>query len=200
MAPICFEEGILHGPGAGAAEFMTIAAETFMKEFLGRLFASTRSNGPRWIKTGKYKRRLRQDEEGFAVGDVRKSTAGLLPVEQEAESLRPPLSILDLRLSLNVGGNMIGKHTPYSLAQFEAAGLDEEVTLLESEETLPVTKQIGPSKLNGSAPLPNGVLTNGVHEKDDDAMDIDSGWVGSLASDRAELDAALDDILERMSY
>ena len=65
MLPVCYEEGIFKGFANGAPEYMNIATEMFVKDTLARLFANTRSNGPHWVKTGAYKRRMLREEEGF---------------------------------------------------------------------------------------------------------------------------------------
>ena len=187
MLPICYEEGIFHGFANGTPEFMNIATEMFVKDMLTRLFTSTRSNGPLWIKTGAYKRRLLREEEAFERGEIRKSATGLLPIEQEQERLRPPLSLPDLRLALELGGTAWSTHAPRAMRMFEATGMYDEVADRDGNMAPPSNKG---SMLAPPKPLTNGVIVNGVH-----ADEEDTGWMGGNDGDRIEMDLVLDECL-----
>ena len=96
-------------------QFLTIATETFIKEFLSIVFRRTRSNGPgdsgsaglgagsAWIQTNKYRRQLRREEKALARGDISRDKTGLLPIESKAASERRPLDVADLRVALDIG-------------------------------------------------------------------------------------------------
>lgn len=115
MLPHCYEAGLASGHAPDAAQFMSIATETFIKEVLSSIFSRTRSNPPgdsgnagfgpnnNWILTHKYRRQLAREEEAFQRGEVTRDKTGLLPVEAKAASERGPLGIADLRLALEMG-------------------------------------------------------------------------------------------------
>lgn len=223
MLPICYEEGVFNGFAPGAGDFMNMATEHHLKDFFTRVFASTRANGPRpqWIKTGKYKRRLAREEEGFENGEIRRNVRGLLPVEMEAEQKRMPLSLIDLRLNLELGGTWLAHKPTRSMALFESTAIDDEAGMRSDEDLdpLPHKRSSGmlPPPLTTAAstgsqaalgsltglkpPLTNGVLTNGVHvngvSKDVEMVDVneDHGWQGGADADRMMLDGLLDDCL-----
>src|ERR1700712_94170 len=46
MLPICYENGLVSGHSPDAAQFMSVATETFLKQFLSSVYDKTRSNGP----------------------------------------------------------------------------------------------------------------------------------------------------------
>jgi transcriptional coactivator HFI1/ADA1 len=198
MLPICFEEGLFNGHTSGTPAFMNIATEIHIKDFLTRMYTSTRSNGPRpsWVKTAQYKRRFLHEEELFERGEVRKSVTGYLPVEQESESHRQPLGVFDVRLNLELGGSILGTTAPKSMRMFETLGIDDEAGMRDSvAETLRHKKagMMAPPKPLTNGVLTNGVMTNGVHR--DISVDDDNGWAGGTDSDRMELDKILDDCM-----
>jgi transcriptional coactivator HFI1/ADA1 len=187
MLPICFEEGIFNGFGNGAPDFMNLATETHVKNWLTRLFASTRSNGKNYVKTSSFKRRCIREEAAFRRGEVRKSHTGLLPVEQDMERNRAPLSTKDVRMSIELGGPSFGRRIPRALKVVESLGIDDESAQREQEkEKTPKKGGMLPPKImmNG-----NG-LVNGVHEDDDDY-----GWLGGSRKDRMGLNSILEDCL-----
>lgn len=115
MLPFCYEAGLASGHAPDAAQFMSIATETFIKEVLSSIFSRTRSNGPGdsgnagfgpgsgWIQTHRYRRQLAREEEAFQRGEVARDKSGLLPVEAKAASERGPLGIADMRLAMEMG-------------------------------------------------------------------------------------------------
>jgi len=214
MLPTCYEEGIFNGPARDAPAFMSQATEAFLKNLLSRALQVCRSDGTQYVQTHAYKRRRRREEAAFEAGEVRKSTAGLLPVDQEAEEQRLPLSLLDLRLCVDVGTHGLGSGGARAMMRFEATGIDDEDMFGErwEEEDVPLpakreggagAKAVGPAPAPAPPkPLTNGVLTNGVHhhyEDEDEEMvdeDDDFGWPGGSARDRRELDGILATCLE----
>ncbi|KAJ2976666.1 hypothetical protein NUW58_g8030 [Xylaria curta] len=111
MLPISYAAGLVGGHAPDVAQFMTVATETHIKEFLSTVFGRTRSNGPSesgssgagWIRTHKYRRQLRKEEEALKRGELSRDKTGLLPIEAKAASERPPLGMADLRLALEIG-------------------------------------------------------------------------------------------------
>ena len=115
LLPICYDLGLPNGHANDVGQFLTIATETFIKEFLSVVFRRTRSNGPgdprraglgagsAWIQTNKYRRQLRREEKALARGDISRDKTGLLPIESKAASERRPLDVADLRVALDIG-------------------------------------------------------------------------------------------------
>jgi transcriptional coactivator HFI1/ADA1 len=205
MLPTCYEEGIFNGPAREAPAFMSSALEAFLKNLLTRALQVCRSDGAQYVQTRAYKRRRRREEAAFERGEVRKNAAGLLPVDQEALERRQPLSLLDLRLCVDVGTHGLGRSGARAMMRFEAAGIDDEVMFGErgAEVDAPGAPRresaAGKAVVVAPKPMTNGVLTNGVshHEDEEDVDDDDDcGWPGGSANDRRELGDILADCLE----
>lgn len=189
MVPICYEESLTSGAGLPCAEFMAIATETFVKEVLSAVFSRTRSNGPSGtinnMMMRKYRQQLEVEELAFTRGEIAKDAAtGLLPVEAREASLRRPLGVRDLRLTLELGGGVLG-HMPLIVDQIMGGYFEDE---LETER--------------------HDRLENGVGEPhqeikaDEDAMDLDEDedgslldWEGGTLGDREQLSSLLDECL-----
>ena len=103
MAPICYESGLAAGHSAECPAFMNVATETYIKEALTNFFSRVSSNGPAYIKTAEYKRKVAHDEERAARGEVQRTPGGLLPVEVEEMRKRRRLGMEDLRLAECLG-------------------------------------------------------------------------------------------------
>ncbi|KAI0472723.1 transcriptional regulator of RNA polII, SAGA, subunit-domain-containing protein [Xylariaceae sp. FL0804] len=202
MLPSCYEAGLINGHAPDAAQFMTIATETFIKEFLSTVLSRTRSNGPgdsgtagfgsgtSWIQTHKYRRQLRKEEEAFSKGELSRDKSGLLPVESRAASERPPLCMADLRLALEVGDcgissfPLVRKSVVYGYREGELENYGN-YTWLHGEK---------PLLLDDAGEI--RATTNGnVHP---DPMDIDEDentWEGTTSHDMQTLDNVLDSVL-----
>ena len=187
MVPICYEESLPGGAGMPSAEFMAIATETFVKEVLSAVFSRTRSNGPSGTINGmmmrKYRQQLEREELAFTRGEIAKDTAtGLLPVEAKEASVRRPLGVRDLRLTLELGPSVLG-HMPLIIDQVMGGYLEDEL------ET---------GKQNR---LENGVSQSFEVKIAEDEMDVDdvddflSDWEGGTAADREQLGSLLDECL-----
>ncbi|PGH11211.1 hypothetical protein AJ80_07216 [Polytolypa hystricis UAMH7299] len=183
MVPICYEESIVGGASFPCAVYMAIATENFIKEFLSSVFSRTRSNGPSGTINGtmtrRYRRQLQHEEMAFARGELVKNTAnGLLPVEAKEASAREALGVRDLRLSLELGGGLLG-HMPLIISQIMGGYVEEE---LEAERQDYAE-----------------VVENGVSQASPaDEMDIDDAnweWEGGNSEDREQLMNLLDDCL-----
>lgn len=187
MVPICYEESLPSGANIACADFMTTATETFVKEVLSAVFSRTRCNGPsgtiNGMMTRKYRQQLEQEELAYTRGEITKDTAtGLLPVEAKEASTRKPLSVRDLRLTIELGGGVLG-HMPLITDQIMGGYFEDE---LETE---------------------NQGLENGTDDivdikgADADEMDLDdlddslSDWEGGAAADREQLGSLLDECL-----
>ncbi|OAA62540.1 transcriptional co-activator [Niveomyces insectorum RCEF 264] len=114
MLPFCYEAGLVGGHAPDAAQFMSIATETFIKEVLSAVFSRTRSNGPgefgsagfggnHWVQTRKYRRQLAREEELALRGELHRDKMGLLPVEAKMASERGPLGVAEFRIALEMG-------------------------------------------------------------------------------------------------
>ncbi|KAJ5138914.1 Brefeldin A-sensitivity protein 4 [Penicillium bovifimosum] len=186
MVPICYEESLTSGAGFPCAEFMAIATETFVKEVLSAVFSRTRSNGPSGtinnMMMRKYRHQLEVEELAYTRGEIVKDSAtGLLPVEAKEASIRRPLGVRDLRLTLELGGGVLG-HMPLIVDQIMGGYFEDE---LETER---------PDRLENGEP----------HQvkADEDAMDLDEDedeslldWEGATVDDRGQLSSLLDECL-----
>ncbi|KAJ9623963.1 hypothetical protein H2203_005410 [Taxawa tesnikishii (nom. ined.)] len=89
IEPICYRTGVNNGVAQGQlgtiAELVETAVETFIKEELGKLLASTRINGEGCVQTARFRRQLAREEEAAERGEV-------------------PLSLDDLRLVTRLNG------------------------------------------------------------------------------------------------
>ncbi|EPE10631.1 transcriptional coactivator hfi1 [Ophiostoma piceae UAMH 11346] len=114
MLPFCYEAGLVSGHAAEAANYMSLATEAFVKEFLTSVFSRTRSNGPgeygsagfggnNWVQTRKYRRQLAREEERALHGEIHRDKMGLLPVEAKRASERGPLGVAEFRIALEMG-------------------------------------------------------------------------------------------------
>lgn len=189
MVPICYEESLPSGAGLPCAEFMAIATETFVKEVLSSVFARTRSNGPSGTMNGmmmrKYRQQLEREELAYTRGEITKDTAtGLLPIEAKEAGLRRPLGVRDLRMALQLGGNILG-HMPLIMDQIMGGYFEDE---LETEK---------------QDRLENGVESDEQVKGDEMDMDMDmdldvdsvSDWEGGNTADQSQLSALLDECL-----
>ncbi|KAL4896290.1 WD40 repeat-like protein [Aspergillus ambiguus] len=187
MVPICYEESVVGGAGFPCAEFMAIATETFVKEVLSVVFSRTRSNGPSGTINGmmmrKYRQQLELEELAFTRGEIVKDSAtGLLPVEAKEASLRKPLGVRDLRLSLELGGGVLS-HMPLIVDQVMGGYLEDELETDKQDRVQEVVES--PDKLPKPNPFPE--------EMDVDETDL--GWEGGTTQDRDQLGSLLDECL-----
>ncbi|KAI1483001.1 transcriptional regulator of RNA polII, SAGA, subunit-domain-containing protein [Daldinia eschscholtzii] len=206
MLPICYEAGLVNGHAPDATQFMTVATETFIKEFLSTVFSRTRSNGPgdsgsagfgsgaNWIQTHKYRRQLRREEAAFSRGELSRDKSGLLPIEAKAASERPPLSMADLRLALEIGDcgissfPIIRKSVIYNYRDGELENYNN-YTWLHGQKP----RDYEDSNVNGAGQ--NGPVNGGAYPE---PMDIDEepiSWEGANTEDTSMLDSVLDSCL-----
>jgi transcriptional coactivator HFI1/ADA1 len=216
MLPICYETGLTSGHTGDAAQFMSVATETFVKQVLSQVFDKTRSNGPgsggsagsgggaNWVMTHKYRVQLEKEEEAWLRGELQRDKSGLLPVEAKAASERGPLGMADFRTALEMGDCGISQ-MPIVIEQimfgYREGELEEweEYSLLNGYGKVLDEEQDDDMVMGGiNASHGNGV--NGVNgtngHLEDDLSDADGwGWEGAGAQDRDALNNLLDSCL-----
>lgn len=209
MLPSCYEAGLVSGHTADAPQFMSLAVETFIKEILTQVLSRTRSNGPgdsgsagfsvgtTWVQTHKYKKQLAHEEEAAMRGEVTRDKGGLLPVESKAASERGPLSMGDLRVSLEMAESGMARF-PVLMTQVIYGYREGELENWSDYSWVPGYAPTGPAE-QVSAPLVNGDKNH--HQQVNgygDAMEIDNEvwWEGAEDDDMAMLDSVLDSCLK----
>jgi transcriptional coactivator HFI1/ADA1 len=194
MLPLCYDAGLPSGHVSDAAQFMSIATETFIKEILSQIFSRTRSNGPgdsgnagfgpggAWIQTNKYRKQLAKEEEACQRGEI---------------SERGPLGMSDLRIALSLGDcgmanfPVIYRQIMFGYKEGELEDWNDHTFIDGRDRIEDLDVEMG-GTTNGIKP---DVLTNGTGHGDQ--MDIDSefGWEGADDGDEDFLDGVLDSCL-----
>ncbi|KAI0885500.1 transcriptional regulator of RNA polII, SAGA, subunit-domain-containing protein [Annulohypoxylon maeteangense] len=211
MLPICYETGLVNGHGSDAAQFMTVAAETYIKEFLSTVFSRTRSNGPgdsgstgfgsgtAWIQTHKYRQQLKREEAAFSRGELTRDKSGLLPVEAKAASERAPLGMADLRLALEIGDCGIGtfpiikKSVIYTYRDGELEHYDN-YTWLDGRKPIDYGDS-GTDTINGTGSGVRALTNGGIYPEPMDIDEEPATWEGTSPQDLSMLDSILDSCL-----
>jgi len=206
LLPICYEFGLPQGHTADCPDYLNIATETYIKEALTNLLGKVSSNGPGYVRTGEFKKKLAREERLVERGELVRGSGGELPVETEERRKRKLLCMEDLRLALGLGDSYLGQTPLIAGSIMNSRFLDAQGI----EDMYP-----SPAK-----PLTNGALTNGIngagagagagptkHQLNGETWTIDFGdpmqiddevntnWQGGGVQDVQELDDALDDIL-----
>lgn len=213
MLPICYETGLVSGHVPDAAQFMSVATETFVKEVLSSIFGRTRSNGPgsagsagigggaNWVQTFKYRTQLEREEEAHLRGEVQRDKNGLLPVEAKAASERGPLGMADVRTALEIGDSGLGQmpiviqQIMFGYREGELEAWDEyswpethrRITDLDGD--IQMQGMDVPASTNGS-----GIVYDSNMQEDSGDVD-DWGWEGAEYQDTSALDSLLDSCL-----
>ncbi|KZZ97177.1 transcriptional co-activator (Hfi1/Ada1) [Ascosphaera apis ARSEF 7405] len=118
----------------------------------------------------------------FTKGDINKNTInGLLPVEAKEASTRKPLSVRDMKLTLELGGGVLG-HVPLIANQVSNGYVREEL----EAEIGGQNQYIETTDDHRSEKEP--VMSTNI---DEDDMD----WEGAGPDDRGQLENLLDDCL-----
>lgn len=190
MLPMCYEAGLLNGHVPDAAQFMSIATETFIKEVMSQIFSRTRSNGPGdsgnagfgpgggWVQTHKYKRKLAKEEEAAQRGEVTRDKSGLLPIEAKMASERGPLGMADLRIALEMGDcgmanfPIISKNVIYNYREGELENWDD-YTWMDGRESR-IQEEDGDVEMGGVSVKANGGV-NGSATKTDSQLLLPNG-------------------------
>ncbi|GAP89500.1 putative transcriptional co-activator [Rosellinia necatrix] len=200
MLPISYAAGLSGGHAPDVAQFMTVASETYVKEFLSTVFNRTRSNGPGdsgsagfgagigWVQTYKYRRQLRKEEASLKSGELSRDKSGLLPIEAKAASERPPLGMADLRLAIEIGDCGISS-LPTVRQSVLHTYRDGELDHYSNYTYVPGYTH---SRIDEEATL-NG--TNGVVSEPMDIDEEESNWAGATLQDMQTLNNVLDGVL-----
>ncbi|KAF1967532.1 hypothetical protein BU23DRAFT_516192 [Bimuria novae-zelandiae CBS 107.79] len=202
LLPICYESGLPQGHAPDCADLINIATETYIKEALTSFFTLVSSNAPGYIRTAEYKKRVEREEAKVAAGEMVRVGAGELPVEVEERRKRPLLCMEDLRIALELGDGYL-RQVPI-LAGGIANGRFLDTPGIETLYQKPGSNKLsGRGLMNGFGHSVNGTasrksLRNGFNLDPGDPMDIDEelAWQGGSVKDIAELDDALDAVLE----
>ncbi|KAH8820945.1 transcriptional regulator of RNA polII, SAGA, subunit-domain-containing protein [Xylogone sp. PMI_703] len=213
MLPICYETGLVSGHVPDAAQFMSVATETFIKEVLSSVFSKTRSNGPgsagsagtgggaNWIQTYKYRIQLEKEEEAHLRGEIQRDKNGLLPIEAKAASERGPLGMADVRTALEIGDSGLGQ-MPIIIQQImfgyregeleawdEYSWPDTHRRIVDHDGDIEMHGIDLPTSTNGIA----AVYGTSIHDEPSDVDDW--GWEGAEYQDTSALDNLLDSCL-----
>jgi transcriptional coactivator HFI1/ADA1 len=219
MLPICFETGLASGHSPDAAQFMSVATETFIKQFLSSVFDKTRCNGPgaggsagsgggaNWVMTHKYRVQLEKEEDAWSRGELKRDKSGLLPIEAKAASERGSLGMADLSTALEIGdcglGQMLAvvEQVLFGYREGELENWDEYSMLPghenkssyeDQEDTIMTGVLIYKSKLNGV----NGAnAVNGINGHTEPHEAEGWGWEGTASQDQDSLNSLLDSCL-----
>ncbi|CAN9397565.1 unnamed protein product [Alternaria alternata] len=210
LLPICYEFGLPQGHTSDCPDYLNIATETYIKEALTNLLGKVANNGPGYVRTGEFKKKLAREERLVERGELARGTAGELPVEAEERRKRKLLCMEDLRLALALGDSYLGQ-TPFIAGSvMNSRFLDTEgIEDIYDPPRKPVlTNGVG---INGTGTgTANGINDIGNAGKLDlngetwtidfgDPMQIDDEvgmhWQGGSVQDMAEMDDALDGVL-----
>lgn len=225
MLPFCYEYGLVSGHAPEAAQFVSVAAEVFIKEMLSTVFSRTRSNGSgelgggsinptegtSWIQTHRYRKQLAREEGAARRGELARDKSGLLPVESRSAIEQGALGMADLRLALEMGEcgmatfPIISQSIMFSYREGELEQW-EDYTWMDDGTPKPRDPDAdGDTRMGGGAAngtdhkTPAGAsLPNGISH-DGDAMDLDDfdeiWWEGADSDDGGILDGVLDSCL-----
>lgn len=166
------------------------------------LLGKVSANGPGYIRTGAFKRRVAREERAIDRGDLaRVGNAAELPVEADERRKRKPLCLEDLRLALQLGDGYLSQTPLIAGAIWNSRVLDTHGI----EELYPSPKSdhhghAHDGVVHAEKKLPNGVAKpNGqiwhVELTGGEPMHLDDEiWAGGGA-DTMDLDNVLDDVL-----
>lgn len=207
MLPFCYENGLVNGHSPEAAQLLTIATETFIKELLSSVFTRTRSNGPGesgsagfgagagWVQTKKYRRQLRREEDALLRGELSKDKSGLLPIEAKAASERTPLGMADFRLALEMGDcglatiPTVTKSIIYNYREGELEHWNEHTWVDDHKPPQADEMEVG------AVDVKMDTVTNGEIHAEPMEIDEQWGWEGTDTMDLQGLDSVLDSCL-----
>jgi hypothetical protein len=194
MAPICYEESIPAGAAPQCAELVSIAAEAYLKDFLGGIFHRTRSNGPALenglgggIQTASYKKAVAHETNDLKAGKLQKSRdTGLLPIEAREATTRRPLAMSDIKATQTIVKGLFNGMPLIGVQISEAPHeCEQEEWHIERAHEEKYFSQRGYSTAKANDPT-------------SDEMDIDDddyGWIGAGSGDKEPLGSLLEDCL-----
>lgn len=203
MLPICYESGLPSGHTPDCAEFMNIATETYIKEALTNFFQRVNSNGPGFVRTADFKKRVEKEERKVERGELQRGQAGELPAEIEERRKRRLLCMEDMRLALELGDSYLGQ-VPLIASQITNSRFLDTRGIEEIYESPSKSAVNGIGGVTAGAPATNGVngtiatTASGYHVDLGDPMQIDEDltWQGGSVQDIDSLDGVLDAVLD----
>ena len=240
LLPTCYEARLSEGvtnPNI-VASLMSVAIGTFVKESLGSIVSVSRTNPTisdpaagfvqeaddhngagvslPGVFTAGYKKRVRQEAARVARGELKRTEAGLLPVEEHAQKRASRVCVEDVKLAWELGEPKWW----HGLAPWIGGNLTltQDFVGYENEDDAAIDNiSAGLGLRNGTSqrqPLANGIqhhsndgiksamvngdtaMTNHDREGGADSMEIDDwGWEGASTVDRASLGGLLDGCL-----
>lgn len=197
LLPICYEFGLPQGHTGDCPDYLNIATETYIKEALTNLLGKVSSNGPGYVRTGEFKKKLAREERLVERGELVRGSGGELPVETEERRKRKQLCMEDLRLALELGDSYLGQTPLIAGSIMNSRFLDTQgIEEIYDAPAKPIANGI-----NGVGAKATKLQLNGETWTVDfgDAMHVDDevnmNWQGGGVQDVQELDDALDDIL-----
>lgn len=207
LLPICYEFGLPQGHTPDCPDYLNIATETYIKEALAALLGKVCSNGPTYIRTAAFKKKLAREERLVERGDLIRGPGAELPVEADERRKRKLLCTEDLRLALQLGDSYLGQ-TPFlagaitNSRALDTWGADSGLSTGSVGDTgHQENRVLGPNENsshgNSGYWLDGQLWTVDVGDTNTVLLDEDIGshWQGGGVQDVAELDGALDDIL-----
>ncbi|KAF1838158.1 hypothetical protein BDW02DRAFT_565201 [Decorospora gaudefroyi] len=204
LLPICYEFGLPQGHTPDCPDYLNIATETYIKEALANLLGKVSSNGPGYVRTGDYKKKVAREERMVERGELLRGIGGELPVEADERRKRKLLCMEDLRLALDLGDLYLGQTPLIAGSIINSRFLDTDgIEEIYDPPAKPLTKGALTNGVNGAA----AGVKHQLHEEtwtvdvgNPMQMDIDDEvgmhWQGGSVQDVHELDDALDDILD----
>ncbi|KAH7118940.1 transcriptional regulator of RNA polII, SAGA, subunit-domain-containing protein [Dendryphion nanum] len=205
MLPICYEFGLPSGHASDCATYVNIATETYIKEALTNFFQRVTSNGPGYVRTAEYKRKVEREEQRVTRGEIGRNQGGLLPVEIEEMRKRRPLCMEDMRLALSLGDSYLGQ-VPLISGEIadgtflDSVGVEDVEAHNSARNSLVLANGINgianaPTTNGATTQLPNGFAMDLGGGGDPMLLDEEWGWNGGSVQDVSDLDSVLDGCL-----
>lgn len=196
LLPICYEFGLPQGHTTDCAEFMNLATETYIKEALTNFLQLVSSNGPGFIRTAEFKKKVEREERAVERGELQRVTGGELPVEAEERRKRRLLCMEDLRLALELGDSYLGQVPLIAGSITNSSFLDTPG--MEELYDGALSKNLVNGLTNGVSGTGANAANGGWNVDLGDPMVLDEelAWQGGSVKDVDDLDSALDAVLE----
>ncbi|KAJ4375281.1 hypothetical protein N0V83_002367 [Neocucurbitaria cava] len=157
LLPICYEFGLPQGHTPDCPDYLNNATETYIKEALAHLLGKVSANGPGYVRTGAFKKKVEREERLVERGELLRGAGGELPVEAEERRKRKLLCMEDLRLALELGDGYLGQSPLTAGAIVNSRFLDTQ-----GIEDIYDTRPANTTPTVSTKALTNGALTNGV--------------------------------------
>ncbi|KAH6644155.1 transcriptional regulator of RNA polII, SAGA, subunit-domain-containing protein [Boeremia exigua] len=207
LLPSCYEFGLPQGHSPDCPDLMNLATETFIKEALVSFLGKVATNGDGYVRTGAFKKRVEKEEALADRGELTRDAKGDLPVEQEERRKRKLLCMEDLRLALQLGDGYLGQApiiagNIINASFLDVPGIEDVYPAPQKKRDRPngIVNGVGQDKSGLARWLGEGITVDFKTAGDTDRMQIDGDdemahWNGGSVGDVADLDGALDDVL-----